>query len=81
MEIIKKKFAEGLRLRFPQLRRFPQAFLFGFLFLTSSLTGDDRPARVTNMPPDCFDGLRRLSSAIRTESQTYAQMLSFEDSL
>jgi hypothetical protein len=32
MEIIKKDVAEGHRFRFPQLRRFPQAFFF-FLVL------------------------------------------------
>jgi hypothetical protein len=30
MEIIKKDMAEGYRFRFPQLRRFPQAFVFLF---------------------------------------------------
>jgi hypothetical protein len=32
MEIIKKDIAEGYRFRFPQLRRFPQAF-FWFFFV------------------------------------------------
>ena len=39
------------------------------------------PNRVTNPPPDRFNGFRRLSNAIRTErAATYAQMMSFEDS-
>jgi hypothetical protein len=31
------------------------------------------------MPPYRIDGWRRLSSAIGSESGTYAQMMSFED--
>jgi hypothetical protein len=50
-----------------------------FSFVNEFPLWENRPGRVTNSVPYRLNDWRRLSSAISTGSETYAQMMSFED--